>query len=323
MPRRPIDRSLSVTECDPFDAHPLVPIYNALFAKHAPPSCPPVRDDEFAVGMTQVTNADRPVSRLGLGSLRLIQAARDGRIFGFAHVAIETKTWEDPVTRRGLIRVFVYDPSDRAAGHALLAASETYFLERGVHDVCASPWFAPARFIHTGREGVSTFHAHVLALFGLNGYSVWRAEHIMEAPDITKAPEPSAPDAGLTVNVEHMLGRGALPGFLVRMERSGDEIGACECRAHGHYLRAPDAQARLLVEALDVTEAERGRGFGRYLLRRALWEGRQIGHRHADLRVRTDNLLAMMLYASEGFRIIGTGYMLTKSLLDETEDVGA
>ncbi len=245
--------------------------------------------------------------------------ARDGRILGFAHVAIETKTWEDPVTRRGLIRVFAYDRSDRGAGQMLLAASEMYFVERGVRDVCVSPWFAPVRFIHTGREGVSTFHPHVLALFGLNGYSVSLSEHIMGAPDITEAAEPSLPDAGLTVDVEHTPGRGALPGLFVRMESSGDEIGACECRAHGHYLRDPDAQARLLVEALDVTEAERGRGFGRYLLRRALWAGRRIGHRHADLRVRADNLSAMMLYASEGFRIIGTGYMLTKSLLDETE----
>ena len=318
MRQRPVDRSLSVTECEPSDARHLVPIYNAQFAKDAPPSCLPIQDDEFVAGLTQFTGHDRPVSHLGVASLRLIQVARDGRILGFAHVAIETKTWEDPVTRQGLIRVFAYDGRDRAVGQTLLAAAETYFVERGVRDVCASPWFAPVRFIHTGREGVSTFHPHVLALFGLNRYSVRLAEHIMAAPDITAAPKPSAPDAGLTVAVEHTPGRGTLPGFFVRMARGDDEIGACECRAHGHYLRAADAQARLLVEALDITEDERGRGFGRYLLRRALWEGRQIGHRHADLRVRTDNLSAMMLYASEGFRIIGTGYMLTKSLLDET-----
>ncbi|MEO2003127.1 MAG: GNAT family N-acetyltransferase [Candidatus Poribacteria bacterium] len=125
----------------------------------------------------------------------------------------------------------------------------------------------------------------------------------------------------MTVAVEHTPGRGALPGLFVRLQRDGDEIGVCECRAHGHYLRAQDAQDRLLVEGLHVSEAERGRGFGRYLLRRALWEGHRIGHRHADLRVRTNNLSPMMLYASEGFRILATGYMLTKSLGEETGDV--
>lgn len=307
------DRSLCITEHEPSDALHLVPVYNARFAKDAPPSCPPISDEEFAPGMTEVTGGGRPVSRLGLSSLRLIQVTRGSRILGFAHVAVETKTWEEPVTRRGLIRLFVYDRRDRAAGQALLAASEAYFAERGVSDLCASPWFAPVRFIHTGREGVSTFHPHVLALFGLNGYSVWRAEHMMALADIVTS-EPPSPDACLTVAVERTPGSGARPGFFVRVARDGDKIGVCECRAHGHYLRAEDAQARLLVEGLFVEDAERGRGLGRYLLRRALWEGRHIGHRHADLRVRTDNLSAMMLYAGEGFGIIGTGYMLTKSL---------
>ncbi len=131
--------------------------------------------------MAEFTGDDRPVSRLGLSSLRLLQVTRGGRILGLAHVAVETKTWEETVTRRGLIRLLTFDRDHRDAGEALLAASEAYFAERGVHDICASPWFAPVRFIHTGREGVATSHPHLLALFGLGGYSVWRANHIMAA----------------------------------------------------------------------------------------------------------------------------------------------
>lgn len=311
------NHEIRVTESDLSDALHLAAVYNTQFANDDAPLCSPISPEEFLVGMTEVHDEARPVTVWGLDSLRLISVARGSSVVGFTHVAIETRRSEEPVTRRGLIRVFTYDRRDRAAGQALLKASESFFIERGLREVCASPWFAPVRFIFTGREGVSTLHPHLLSLLSLNGYSVERAQHIMYLPWISVC-EPLLPDPGVTVAVKHTSGPGAMPGFVIRLARGGHEIGKCTCLGLGRRMRAREAQDRLLVRTIGVGEGERGAGFGRYLLQRALWEGQRLGYRDAHLRVYPDTHTAIMLYASDGFRIIGTGYQLTKSLLGDS-----
>lgn len=315
MLKTPIARPLRIAECEPSEAGHLAEVYNAL-ASSAAPFCPPISPEEFLVGMTEVHDKARPVTDWGLNSFRLISVARDSSIVGFAHVAIETRRWEEPTTRRGLIRVFTYDRADRAAGQTLLNAAEGFFIGRGLREVCASPWFAPVRFIFTGREGISTLHPHVLSLFSLNGYSVDRAQHIMDLRGMS-ACEPLVADPAVTVTVNHTSG--VMPGFHIRLTRGGHEIGKCTCLGLGRQLRAREAQDRLLVRTIGVCEGERGAGLGRYLLQRALWEGQRLGYRDAHLRVSPDNHSAIMLYASEGFRIVGTGYELAKALFADPQ----
>ena len=291
----------------------LAHIYNAQFANGDVPHCYPISEEEFHRGMVERTGDDQPVTTLGLAqdALKLIVAVRDGNTVGFAHVAIETRTWETPVTQTGLIRIFTYDRRDRAAGQTLLDAAEAYFKECEIRNICASPWFAPVRFIHTGREGISTCSPHVLSLFLMNGYTVEREQHIMDLQRIQTG-EPNCPTSNFEVTVEHRSGWGKLPSFMVYLHQDGREVGVCEGRSHGHYLRAKDAQDALLIEDLDVIESEQGKGLGRFLLQRALWEGWGLGFQRADLRVKTDNYRALMLYASEGFQIVATGYQLRK-----------
>ena len=53
---------------------------------------------------------------------------------------------------------------------------------------------------------------------------------------------------------------------------------------------------------IDVNETERGRGFGRYLMKRALYEMQRAGCQHAILGTERDNYIAISLYASLGYR---------------------
>ena len=53
---------------------------------------------------------------------------------------------------------------------------------------------------------------------------------------------------------------------------------------------------------MSVETTERGRGFGRYLMERSLYEMQRAGCQHAYLRTHNDNYTALSLYASLGYR---------------------
>ncbi len=96
--------------------------------------------------------------------------------------------------------------------------------------------------------------------------------------------------------------------------RGSAEVGFCELQSRGHFFRAASAQASLLTHDLEVDEACQGRGYGRYLLRKALWEAHQLGFTDATLCVMPDNDRATMLYAAEGFRKEATSHQLSRAV---------
>jgi len=71
-------------------------------------------------------------------------------------------------------------------------------------------------------------------------------------------------------------------------------------------LRAPDGANDGDIQTIALAETARGRGTGRALLAALLEQASLRGVRNVFLDVRADNPVAQKLYASEGFREIGT-----------------
>ena len=88
-----------------------------------------------------------------------------------------------------------------------------------------------------------------------------------------------------------------------------------ESRKGKCYLPAPEAQDQFFVVWLGVVETQQGRGWGRYLLLRMLWEMLQGGYRHAFISTDHRNHRALVFYTNMGFRVVDTSYEYVKTIV--------
>jgi len=302
---------MKVVEYEIEDGARLASVYNDHFADGLTPRCHPVTEDEFCIGLTRRLRDEQPVTAFGLRGLRLIAVERKDRPVAFSHIAVESSTEDGQTSHRGLIRVLAFAAEDRVAGQKLLEASEARLLEHDIAGITIARWSAAVRFMHSGREEPSTLRPHLVSLPRLNGYEIERSTHIMTLDRIDLM-EPALPDASMEATVETTESRGERPNFVVRLMQGSAEVGFCELESRGHFLRAASAQASLFVHDLEVDETFQGSGYGRYLLRKALWEATRLGFTDASLCVMPDNDRAIMLYAAEGFRLETTTHQLGK-----------
>jgi ribosomal-protein-alanine N-acetyltransferase len=82
-----------------------------------------------------------------------------------------------------------------------------------------------------------------------------------------------------------------------RVARLGDRVLAYACVWEIHD--------ELKINNIAVDPGHRGRGLGRWLLRRTLDDGRRRGCTVARLEVRPSNAAAVRLYRAHGFREVG------------------
>ena len=82
----------------------------------------------------------------------------------------------------------------------------------------------------------------------------------------------------------------------------------------GEYTRAEEAQDWLFTTWLGVEEPYQGRGLGRHLLQRALWDARDIGYRHAVISTDWENYRAFLFYSNCGYRAVDWTYTLGREL---------
>ena len=122
----------------------------------------------------------------------------------------------------------------------------------------------------------------VQALLGFNGYQRVAGEVFLDWPNYSPVVS-SSPDVSVEVSLEWKQGGGMRPGLIVRARQDEKEIGVCECVSCGEYSHADEAQDWLFTTWLGVSDEMQGRGWGRYLLQRALKEMHGIGCRHASI----------------------------------------
>jgi GNAT superfamily N-acetyltransferase len=240
---------------------------------------------------------------------KIIVAQEKNGITGFAQVAtvIEKGT---PHQETGLIRILLYPRGQRSIGQTLLEAAEHYLKQFNVVQLRAldglNYYFIPAARLPDRWE-------HVHALLGFNGYSLKEQGIFMHWRNYT-VEEPFCPVPDLKTHIEQLPSGVDLPNLWVEVFRGTQRVGGVKMDCLSYWVNGPEAGYTCYTDAFGVSELERGRGLGRYLLQLALWKMRELGYRHATLDVNIDNYGALLLYAGMGYRRLFTEYLAWKAL---------
>ncbi len=239
-------------------------------------------------------------------SPRAFVACEGDETVGFVDAALgRPESWgEGP---QGVIRFLYYLPGHRAAGRALLVAAEEHVRRFGVERIQAFPQEYRYPFYHLHAAYLSDRLGHVEGLLGMNGYQRVRGEVILDWPDFEPS-VPRVPDADADVGVSLPQGNGRLPGVKVQATLNGSDVGECVCISCGEHAADRPAQEWLEVVGLGVNDSLQARGWGRYLLLRALQEARQAGYRNAAISTWWGNDRALLFYSNYGFRVVDWTY---------------
>ena len=299
---------MEIKSTDIDDAPNLAGFYNSQIVRL--PYRYPISDEDFAWGIRHQRYKDEPYDKLH--SERVIIGTEDGEVRGFAHIGVADEEKDGEVRRMGVIRFLLHEPGCRPLGQALLDASETHFVDSGVGEVKALHADDLYRFWYM-EHGFTTLLGHVTGLLSVNGYEVAGGEIFMAWPDFEVA-EPAPPTAGSTVQEKEIPGRGERPGLHLGLWRDDSRFGACDAYSVGHYQPAPEAQDQFFVIWLGIAKADQGKGWGRYLLQRMLWEMKHKGYRHAFISTDHRNDRALVFYTNMGFRVVDISYEYTKAL---------
>ncbi len=305
---------MKITYRDIADAGELVHVYNKQFADV--PHCYNVSPGEFENGLRCRKDADEPYENLR--SEKIIVAEQNGQIAGFVDVAVVSDIEEEgQKEHQGLIRLLTYQRGRRSVGQALLEESEKYLSGLGEDEIKA---FRVSyrndycyRFYHLGFGLISDRASHICALFRVNGYEVVGGEIFMDQPNYS-LDKPISPGDQVEIVVEQHHGRGDLPGLTVLAMRGGSEIGVCESVSAGKYCQAGEAQDWIFIKWLGVEEEEQAKGWGRYLLRRNLWEAQNIGYKNTVISCNIKNHRAQLFYTNYGYRVADTTYGFGKHI---------
>ena len=285
----------------------LANVYNAQIATTVP-HCYALSPDEFSVGCYPETGDDFQST---FQNERIIVGIKGAQVRGFALVRVGQITHRARRLDGGFIHFLTYETGYRDVGQAILAACERHVRDTGASTIRAFDGYF-YRFHHLGSPFVSDRMAHVYGLFGMNGYGLAGAGEIFLESCHYEVANPVLPDPTVEVHVQAQEGQGNLPNITVRVLCGDQEIGSCIALSVGDFCRAREAQNAIFVKGLGVTDNAQGRGWGRYLLARTLWEARQLGYRHTAISTAKRNYRAQLFYTNYGYRVTDTVYSFIK-----------
>lgn len=243
---------------------------------------------------------------------RIFVGEQNGKILGFAHVSMGSINVHGQRKSGGIIHFLTYSPGHRPIGQALLEECEHYLRGSGANQLLAFQVSSGYNFYHLGWGHLSDRMSHIYALFLINGYKTDDTAIFMEQRDYSIS-EPMLSDAQVEIVLKQHPGRGILPGLRIEVFRSAKLIALIDSLPGGEFSRHPEAQECFVVEDFGIVdEAEKGKGLGRYLLLRMLWEMRKLGYKHAVISCGWDNPRAVLLYTNYGCQLTDTTYGLVK-----------
>jgi len=213
----------------------------------------------------------------------------------------------------GFIHFFTYQPGFRRIAQRVLEECEHVVARLGPRPIRAFCGYSYT-FYHVGTPCLSDRLGHVYALLKANGYGLWGAKQIFLGQEIPDLAEPTAPEADVEVTIDQS-DSGRLPGLAVRAVRDGVEIGICEAESAGRFCMHVAAQECSVIESIGVDPDWRRMGWGRYLLQRTLFELKKLGYRTAVVGTTDENVHALLLYTSMGFRVVHRVHSLMKDRL--------
>ncbi len=285
----------------------LADIYNAQVAGLVP-HCYPITPDWFSAGWHDPTNTDALPS---FPDGCVLVGLREGKKRGFAHVRVGGIMQSGSLLDGGFIHFLTYEVGHRDVGEALLKQCEQYSEDLGADTMHAFDGRF-YRFHHLGYPLASDKMGHVCGLLGMNGYKIAdEGEMFMEYLDYDVV-VPVLPRPACDIQVSVKEGHGELPNITVEAVHLGQDLGNCVLVSCGDYNGAHEAQNRIFVKGLWVMKEVRGRGWGRYLLMRALDEAYRRGYRHTIISTAQTNYRAQLFYTNYGYRVTDMVYGFVK-----------
>lgn len=273
----------------------------ACYNRHtaAWPYCHPQTPDGFAAGIAEELGYLYGKKRDCLHAEHFLVAQAEDEVAGFLHLGLEEKEGE----KTGIIRFMAYEPGRRQQGQALLEAAERQCRDWGAVGVSA---FAKANIYHfcSVDGGYDTAQAHIGALFGINGYEPGGPTLHMAKRGL-ETEEPVPPDEKARIEVAGDAQRGERNDVMVMAYAPGTDDCFAELYAYSlqHVQSVAAGADQLYINWLGIDRQYQGQGWGRYLLRRALYQAHLLGYRHCVLGTDAGNYRAQLLYASHGFGV--------------------
>lgn len=289
------------------DSGNLVNVYNEQLKDT--PYFYPIMPEEFADGIFNRINEE---GETNLESEKIIVGIQNDKILGFAHVSIGKACQFGKEKEGGFIHFLTYQPGYRSTGQAIIIECERYLCSFNISQIWAFLHASNYRFYHLGFGHISDRIAHVYSLFGMNGYKIDIGEVFMSYPKY-ESPEPILFDSRIKIIVTKKEGRGLFPGLHVQALYDDNEIGECISVSFGEFYNAKEAQDSFFTKWLGVEKEYQGKGIGRYLLQRTLFEMRKIGYKNAFISTNIINYRAQLFYSNFGYRVTDTAYALAKS----------
>ena len=213
----------------------------------------------------------------------------------------------------GVIRMLTYPPGRRQVGQVLLEAAEACLRERMAARVLAFPnnGYVFQRF---GFGELSDHCGHIVALLGVNGYSVVRGEVFLGLEDLV-IPGDRVLDVAADLSVERIAQEGETRDSIEVVARlDGELVGTCE----GHSLASWGSSARshdtVVLGPMDVEDAFQGQGWGRFLASTMLCHAQDLGYRHSATSTQQWNHRAQLFYTSLGYGVTDVAHSYLREL---------
>jgi ribosomal protein S18 acetylase RimI-like enzyme len=275
----------------------------------------------------------------------LTVAESDGRIVGFVHagfgpdIPVDTTPPFSLDRSLGTIALLVVEPNaDPGVAHGLVLEAERYLRSCGATVLYAGGQFPLNPFywgLYGGSEGAGIPAAHLgfpesLAVMGYEPVSTLVALEF----DLAKT-EPRDPRATLIRRQTRIdMEEDALPAhwwenlalsefhlarFRLQSRTDGTELASATSWDMSWFGRH-DGRTRLGLIGVEVSAAQRRKGFGRYLICEVLRDARERGFGLVEVQTAATNESAIALYQSTGFEPIeqSTVYRLPAHLLDRS-----
>jgi len=300
---------MEIEEVDINEAGHASGLYNQI-AEPVPFSFP-VDDDQFRMGIVW-DGGDHGLHRY-LRDQRVLHCRAGSSIVGFTHIAVEHRD----EARRGVIRFIGFLPGDRRVGQMLLDEAERQLRSADVDVIMAfaRDYGYPFHLKATGDLSYSL--SHIVGLLGSNGYSLPPHHRYTLSQEIhfdwpsLNVTRPELPDERLVVQIARDESISDLPKLMFHLELEGQKVGESETWPVGRWTTAHGAR-EMFAMSIDIGDQWQGRGWGRYLLTRGLWEMQQLGYDRAVLGTNPENYPAVSMYANMGFTIDGMSCTMVK-----------
>lgn len=294
----------------------LTELYNHQF-NHIP-HCYPISSDEFVEGFPH-NKCSYDWYHEDISSEKIIISEQNGEIMGFADMAIAETQEDGQKYTKGFIRFLTYKIGYRPVGQAILEECERYLSSFDIKEIKAfrlhfTNDHCGYRFYHLGYNLISDKMGHICALLNMNGYEKTGGEIFLNQPEY-KVDEPILPNKKIEIVLKQIPPKQSdLLSLEVIALLDGKHLGECESVSSGEFCRNKKSQDWVFITGLGIVNKEQGKGLGRYLLQRNLWEMQKIGYKNTVISTDWKNYRAQLFYTNYGYKLVDTGYEFTKNL---------